>query len=289
MIRSLPLVLLAACAGPVHTIDFEAPAAAAPGLDAPGPIAHEAVISARWAVPLKGLVDLSDPKAAELDNAKHPIVLPVHVLTHPTAGVFVVDTGVPRGESPARGVVASFAKDMEPVEALGDILDRQAAPLAGVLLTHNHMDHVLGLVDVPAAVPVYAGSGEESPSNATGRVMFPTFRRALGERPLTTWDFDGPDAVELDGVRAIDVLGDGSLYALDARGHTRGSTAYLARTAEGPVLFSGDCSHTRWGWEHGVTPGTYTADHEANAASLDALKALAEAHPTMRVEVGHEE
>lgn len=285
MSRVVPALLLAACGGHVRTVTFSAPEAAR---TAPATLHHEAVVSARWAVPLKGLLDLSDPAAAALENERHPIVLPVHVLVHPTAGVFVVDTGVPQARSPARGLMALFGKDIEPVEPLADILARQEAPLAGVLLTHGHMDHVLGLVDVPAGVPVHAGKGEEAPAGFGGRLMFPTFRRALGDRPLTVWDFDAGGTIDLHGVRALDVLGDGSLYALEAAGHTPGSTAYLARTTDGPVLFTGDCSHTRWGWDHGVAPGTYTVDAAANVASLGALRALAERWPGLRVEVGHE-
>lgn len=281
-------LLFAACGGSLHTAAFDPPAAGAADLDAPGPVAHEAVLSARWAVPRQGLIDLTDPRAADLEKGDMPIVLPVHVLTHPTAGVFIVDTGVPRGDSPARGLVGVFLKEIEPVEPLAAILERQASPLAGVLLTHNHADHVLGLVDVPAGVPVYVGEGDQAPANMTGRLMFPTFTRALGERELTLWDFDAPQAIELDGIRALDIVGDGSIYALQATGHTPGSTAYLARTPDGPVLFTGDCSHTRWGWEHGVPPGTYTVDHDANAASLEALIDLAAAHPGMTVHVGHE-
>lgn len=285
MFRFAPLVL-AACAGPIQTIPFDAPAPADVDWSVPGPITHEAVVSARWAVPLSGLVDLDDPRAAELVDEEHPIVLPVHVLVHPS-GTYVVDTGVPAAESPVRGVMAMFAKDMQPVEPLADIVGRQPEPLAGVLLTHGHLDHVLGLVDVPDA-PVHAGAGEESPANFNGRLMFGTFRRALGDRPLTTWDFDGPDVVDVFGVPAIDVLGDGSLFALDAPGHTPGSTAYLARTVDGPVLLTGDCSHTWWGWEHDVAPGTYTVDHEANVHSLAALRHLAASLPGITVYVGHE-
>jgi len=288
MVRTLTVaLLLTGCGGSVRHVAHVPPAAAPVDLDAPGTITHEAVVSARWTVPTAGLIDLSDPAAAELANDPHPIVLPVHVLTHPTAGTFIVDTGFPANELPARGLVRSFLSDIEPVEPLADILARVDGELAGVLLTHNHADHVLGLVDVPDGVPVYAGAGEERPVGFSGRVMFPTFARALGDRPLSLFAFDGPQVVDLDGVRAIDLLGDGSLYALEAAGHTPGSTAYLARTADGPVLFTGDCSHTRWGWDHGVTPGTYTHDHGANAESLAKLMALSEAHG-MQVEVGHE-
>ena len=58
--------------------------------------------------------------------------------------------------------------------------------------------------------------------------------------------------------------------------------------ALGPILLTGDTCHTRWGWEHAVTPGTYTADTRSNRDSLDRLRALAEVVPSMQIFVGHE-
>lgn len=278
----------AACAGPVPHQPVAAPKPAPVDLDAPGLIRHEAVLSARWSVPRSGLIDLTDPKAAHLEDGEVPIALPVHVLVHPERGTWVIDTGVPEGELPVRGPMAWFADGIETVEPLGHIVARQDAPLAGVLLTHNHLDHVLGLPDVPADVPVHVGLGDHHATGTNRAFMFPTFKRNMEGHTLRTFDFEGPNVLDLEGIPAIDVFGDGQLYALDAHGHTPGSTAYLARTPDGPVLFTGDCSHTRWGWDHGVTPGTYTEDHEENAESLEALRALAARHPGMRVEVGHE-
>ena len=289
MTRSLALcALMTACTTHVDTVPMHAPApASAISLSTPGPITHEAVVSATWSVPNKGLIDLDDPRAAGIDNVDRPVVLPVHVLTHPEHGVFVVDTGMPAGDTTARGFVASFLKGIEVREPLADIVARQSAPLAGVFLTHVHADHVLGLPDVPADIPVYAGPGEEQAHSMNGRLMYPTFARGLGERPLTLWPFeDAPALGPID--HAVDIFGDGSVYALSVPGHTEGSTAYLARTVDGPVLFTGDCSHTRWGWDNGVTPGTYTEDHDANRESLDALLALVADHPETTVYVGHE-
>lgn len=282
------LVFLSACSAPLRTAIYSAPEAADVELSEPGSVSHEPVTSARWAVPLAGLVDLKDPRAESLKKERHPIVLPVHVLVHPTRGVFVVDTGVPRAKSPARGIIAMYSRSIEVVEPLADILARQEAPLAGVLLTHTHLDHILGLVDVPREIPVYVGDGDQRPAKSSDRLAFPTLRRALGDRELELWDFDGPGSIVIGKTRGIDIFGDGSVYAIDASGHTPGSTAYLARTASGPVLLTGDCSHTRWGWDHGVPPGKYTVDHERNAESLDALREIAAGLPGVTVYVGHE-
>lgn len=280
------LFALTACLRSVPTQAAPLHPATSIDLEAPGPLRHEAVVSATWAVPLSGLLDLDDPRTEGMKDERYPIVLPVHVLAHPTAGTFVIDSGVPRGDLPVSGLIARFVRDLVPVETLASILERQAAPLAGVLLTHAHVDHVLGLPDVDAGIPIYAGPGEEVPHGMNGALTFGTFQRSLGDRTLTSWDFD--QATSIEGIPALDVIGDGSLWALHVPGHTPGSTAYLARTVDGPVLFTGDCSHTRWGWDHDVPPGSYTFDHQGNVASLAALRALAAAHPSMRVEVGHE-
>ena len=288
---ALPLMLAALTACTVPSV----PTSVLPGTsgtlsDAPGVIRHEAVLSARWAVPLKGLVNLDDPAAAALSNGPVPIALPVHVFEHPTHGLFVVDTGITRdraegGHGAAKGGLRVFLNNVEPVEPLAAIVERQGKSLAGVWFTHLHSDHVLGLPDVDLSVPLMAGPGELESHAGTNALMRRTYRELFRGRSLHTWAFDGtPDVGPLD---AIDIFGDGSALALHVPGHTPGSTAYLVNTTDGRVLITGDCSHTSWGWEHGVTPGTYTEDHAQNQVSLDALRGLADTYG-WTVYMGHE-
>jgi glyoxylase-like metal-dependent hydrolase (beta-lactamase superfamily II) len=89
-----------------------------------------------------------------------------------------------------------------------------------------------------------------------------------------------------DGV--LDVFGDGSFWALYVPGHTKGSTAFLARTTQGPVLMTGDACHTKWGWDNGVEPGTFSDDKKASAESLARLRTLVERHPKIEVRLGHQ-
>jgi N-acyl homoserine lactone hydrolase len=295
-VRMIPMVgWLVGCAVHVAEVQSALPAVAPEGWDAlvdePGPILLETRVSARWQVPLRGLVDLKDPRAAELEGGPHPIVLPVTLLHHPERGLWVVDTGIDGalaadGRGPLRGLVRPFLRQLEPVEPLGEMLSRYDAPLVGVLLTHTHLDHVLGLPDVPEGTRIYAGPGELRGRGVQMAVMRPTYRQLL--QGVTLQVLSPTDAVPLGAFQGWDLLGDGSLWALATPGHTPGSLAFLARTPEGPVLMVGDNSHTLWGWEHGVPPGTYTEDAEGNTVSLDRLRALADAHPTMRVLVGHE-
>lgn len=54
------------------------------------------------------------------------------------------------------------------------------------------------------------------------------------------------------------------------------------------MLFTGDSCHTRWGWEHQVEPGEFTADHAQNRDSLGQLASVATALPGLTVMTGHE-
>jgi glyoxylase-like metal-dependent hydrolase (beta-lactamase superfamily II) len=269
-------------------------------LSTPGPVVLESVDSAQWSVPLSGLLNLNHPtaKAAHLEDKAEPIVVPVHVLRHPDHGTFIIDTGVEEGlktpsQSAVRGVVNTFfdlEKTMHVERSLKTVLAAESAPLAGVFLTHIHLDHVMGLPDVPRGTPIYAGPGETSPTSLENALVASAYDRLFeGQAPLQEWRFDVAAADNAAGFKGIvDIFGDGSVFALWVPGHTPGSTAYLVRSTTGPVLLTGDASHTRWGWDHDVEPGTYTADAVAGRHSFDALRAFAAAHTDIEVRVGHQ-
>jgi glyoxylase-like metal-dependent hydrolase (beta-lactamase superfamily II) len=266
-------------------------------VDVPGPVTVESVVGADWAVPRSGLINLDHPKAKEahLTDGPEPIVVMFHAVRHPTRGLFLVDTGVERAlrddpeHAAMHGLVAHLAhvEDIKVRTDTASWIAAQKEPVKGVFLTHLHTDHVSGMRDVPANAVVYTGPGESSE-----RGMLNVFVRGItddalaGKGPLQEWPFAPDPAGEFDGV--VDVFGDGTFWAVHVPGHTAGSTAYLARTPGGPVLLTGDASHTAWGWEHGVEPGTYSADQKKSADSLARLEAFVAKHPGIDVRLGHQ-
>jgi N-acyl homoserine lactone hydrolase len=266
-------------------------------VDRPGPIEVETVSAAHWQVPLEGMLNLDHPKAraAGLTSNEQPIDIYFHALRHPTRGLFIVDTGVERAfvtdkeHALVRGPMAKLAKlDTVRIEVdLKSWLERQPQPLAGVFMTHLHLDHILGMRDVPGSTPVFTGPGEARDHGFMNLFTRPITDRAFeGRAPLAEWQFQPDPSRRFRGV--LDVFGDGSLWALHVPGHTPGSTAYLARTPRGPVLMVGDASHTAWGWDHGVEPGTFSSDLEASAESLAALESFVKRHPSVDVRLGHQ-
>jgi N-acyl homoserine lactone hydrolase len=303
-LHALALPLLASCAAtthlavPAHLGTPSSLAALEAVIDQPGPLEVETLVAADWQVPLSGLLNLEDPAArgAELKDHDEPIQIFLHVLHHPTRGLFLIDSGVEsafvhdRSHTAVRGVVASVAGlDKLVVEVdTKSWLERQHEPVRGVFLTHLHLDHLMGLPDVARGTPLYAGPGEAEATSFQNLLVAPTTDQQLaGHVPLAEWQFGS--GAELDGIAGvIDIFGDGSLWALWVPGHTPGSTAYVARSPSGPVLFTGDACHTVWGWQHAVEPGSFSSDQPRSRRSLLALLQLSQRHPRLDVRLGHQ-
>jgi N-acyl homoserine lactone hydrolase len=296
-------LLLAGCAVSTHAVQPSAlgvvrsSAELLAVIDQPGPVVLESVASCEWEVDRGGMINLDHPRAREagLVDGPEPIEVFFHVVRHPTRGTFIVDTGVEtalrdRPDSAAvRGLVAAFMKreKMKFLEPLGEWIAKQSQPISGVLLTHLHLDHVTGLADVPAGTPVYSGPGETSATAFLHLFVQASTDRALEGKPaINEWAYAADQTGRFSGV--IDIFGDGSVWAIWVPGHTPGSTAYLVRTVNGPVLLTGDASHTRWGWDHDVEPGSFSADASRSAVSFKQLRALVAEHPGIAVRLGHQ-
>lgn len=264
-------------------------------LATPGPVRVETLTSADWQVDRSGLINLDHERARHLHEGPEAIQIYFHVLDHPQRGLFMVDTGVARAilnpdDSPLSWPVTA-AMNMEALEVhttTADWLQAQEQPLRAVFVTHLHLDHIMGLPDIPHDVPLYTG-----PHEAGDRAFMHMFvqgtndRLLAGRAPLRTWKFSREQ--QPGDLAAVDVLGDASVFALHVPGHTPGSTAFVVRTPDGPALLVGDACHTRFGWDNDVEPGTFSRDQQQSAASLKALRNLAKRHPTMRVRLGHQE
>ena len=121
-------------------------------IDEPGPIEVETVRAARWSVPRSGLINLDDPRAraAGLRDGPEPIEVYFHALRHPQRGQLIFDTGIERAfvAEPERAAVRGWVRSAAGVDTMLVEVDlaswlAQRPPIAGVVLSHLHLDHVL--------------------------------------------------------------------------------------------------------------------------------------------------
>ena len=258
-------------------------------LESPKPVTVERIVAANWQVPLAGLLNLQHEraKAAQLKDRIEPIKVFSFLLRHPKHGVFMIDTGVAQAfkVNPRQFDVPSFVEPMLGLDALEivqpteQILAKLAQPLAGVFMTHLHLDHISGLADIPKNVPVYVGINEASSTywmNAATQAVVDNL--LAGRAPLLEWRAE-----------IVDIFGDGSVFAWHLPGHTPGSTAYLVNSEQGAQLIVGDIAHTRWGWDNSVEPGDFSQDKQRNRASLLILKDFINKHHNVTVHLGHQD
>ena len=303
LVAAASFTSLAGCSATTHdtTLATFPPVTAAASIESlveqPGPVTVRTVTSAEWEVPRSGLINLENPEAkkAGLTDGSEPIKLFVHVVHHPTRGTYVIDTGVERAFTADRdhALIHGFFAHAAHTEKLvvhtdmEAILASEPAPIQGVFLTHLHLDHVLGMRNLPAATPVYVGAGDAEDTSLMNVLERGVYDDALdGKGPLREVHFAADPDRQFEGV--LDVFGDGSLWAISVPGHTPGSTAFLARTPAGPVLLTGDACHSAWGWDHGVEPGTFSDDIAKSAESLARLERFVRRHPRIDVRLGHQ-
>ena len=139
--------------------------------------------------------------------------------------------------------------------------------LTKLVLTHLHWDHVGGLGQIPASVPVViqrrewqAGHDE----NAVGRNFFLPRDYAGSERELILVDGD------------TDLLGDGSIELLLTPGHTPGHQSVRI----GDLVLGIDVAHFASGFDDHRFP-VFADDHEEQKRSAERLRALRDAGGTV--------
>ncbi len=184
------------------------------------------------------------------------------VIEHPTAGLVVFDTGIAQRArtEPEHYVGWLGAKlGMLDVPAGAGLAEQMRAagldPLGvtKVVLSHLHFDHTGAIPDFPNATIIVAANEKNWVLTGLSKMDFVDVDPLMKIGQWQTIDFQNEKPLATL-FAAHDLLGDGSLLAVDLSGHTPGSTGLIIKTADAPVLLTGDAAWTAQSWKWPAMP-----------------------------------
>jgi glyoxylase-like metal-dependent hydrolase (beta-lactamase superfamily II) len=259
----------------------------------PAPMAIETLVTGFIDMNRCDNLDQSNPAAASC-RSPEPLADLVHLVRHPRLGVYLIDSGFAArfAESPPYGnysIAMELFNRMLGVrngqrahQSAAEILRERHLHPNAVFFTHLHPDHTSGAADLPVDVDYVFGRQE---AGFLARVAVGS--HFSGKPRLRTLDYAGVPPMPPLGP-AVDLLGDGSLWAISTPGHTPDHTSYLVNGTP-PTLLAGDASHFAWAFEQDVAPRAWTSGDQARAVeSLSQLRGFAARYPQVRIVFGHE-
>jgi glyoxylase-like metal-dependent hydrolase (beta-lactamase superfamily II) len=239
-------------------------------------------------------LDPNNPKIRSCPHGDSPLPVLVHLLHHDRYGDFLIDTGFggsfsinpPYGNYSDPMQLLNWASGIknrqQPGQNIAAHLKRPEVRLNAVFFTHLHPDHTAGAVELPQNIDYVFGKAEN----------WFLARAFIGDhfankKNLRTIDFTNVKDMPPLG-SAIDIFGDGSLWAVSTPGHTRDHISYVVNAKSGPVLLAGDASQFRWAFENNVAPrGLNRADTTLAQRSLEQLFAFSTTYPKVKIIFGH--
>lgn len=222
---------------------------------------------------------------------------PVFLVEHPSAGLVLVDTGMPAGvvHDPkaalgrfAAQLYAVRAKPEEPLSARLRALGIERGDIGTVVMTHLHFDHAGGLADVENAVVVVAKEEWRSAHQGKGLARGYIKRQFDQAHDYRLVDYDLPmiNSFATFG-RSFDLFGDGSVVLVSTPGHTSGHQSVVLRLAGREALICGDAVYDRRSLEQGSEP-LVLADAHNYRRSVREIRAYAQMTPSALVVPGHD-
>lgn len=184
------------------------------------------------------------------------------VIEHPTEGLVVFDTGLaPRARTEPEhyvGWLGAKLSMLDVPEGAGLVAQMRSAgfdpaDVTRVVISHVHFDHTGAIPDFPNAAVVISAAEKSWVEHGVSPMDFvdPDPLAGIAGWQAVDYETEKPLAT-LSG--AHDLLGDGSLLAVDLSGHTPGSQGLVVRTAEAPLLLTGDAAWTEKSWRWPARP-----------------------------------
>jgi len=239
-------------------------------------------------------LDPASARQTDCDHVPRDLAVLVHWVHHPRFGDLLIDAGFddsfakhpPYGNYTEAMRLFNFVNGVTNRQEPGMDLSAQLARLnvrpKAVFFTHLHPDHTGG---VPALGPQTEFVFGKAEASFLARAA--VANHFSGKSKFSSIDLSAAPAMAPLGP-SVDLLGDGSFWAISAPGHTDDDIAYLINGPT-PVLLTGDASHFAWAFKTGVAPRGWNKGGTARGyVSLEQLQAFAKAYPSLKLIYGHQ-
>ena len=260
-------------------------------LSHPQPITIRTYSTGIMQTTLSAIMNLEHKEAQDIKDASIEIPVNVGIIQHQEFGAYLIDAGLdksyvhnPHGTIRGLMVKSYLGKgSQEPNTHIAAILNQESIQLEGVFLTHLHQDHTAGIVDLPKDIPYVAGKNERY-------INFRFFMQSVHLAGIDAlYEIDFAEGIDLPPLgKAVDIFGDGSLWAISSSGHSAGHVIFLINGIDEQVLFTGDACNDHYQFETGIGPGYYSSDLEGGQEVLERIILFKERYPKVKLVYGHD-
>lgn len=223
---------------------------------------------------------------------------PVFLVRHPSAGAFLVDTGLHPsvGSKPAENLGTLLARASRPRLDPGAELPAQlrargvdAKAIRLVVMTHMHFDHASGVSELGGATFVLSDAEWEAAAHGT-RPLLNGYRHAhynyAFDYRTVSYDSDSISSYASFG-RTFDLFGDGSVRLASTPGHSAGHQSVICRLADRDFVIGGDAVYTV-GQLEGAPEPPRPHDLHNWRRSMRELAMFARQYPQAVITAGHD-
>ncbi len=235
----------------------------------------------------RGTLNPDHPRAGDIQKEELEVPILAYWVHHEGKGDFLLDAGLDASYilDPHGGLEGSAVDEFKlgEHENISYHIRNNNIKLKTAFLSHLHADHAAGIRELPKDIPYVVSKGEY---DAYQPEVNGNFLEGLEE----LYEIDFSQATELTPLSPIvDLLGDGSLWAISTPGHTQGHISFLVNGMEMPILLAMDAAFIHENLERGVAPSDYTWDVEMAQDTLDKVIEFLREYPQVRVGAGHED
>ncbi len=234
----------------------------------------------------KGTLNPEHPLAQNMKDEEVEVPIFAYWIQHEEQGDYLLDAGLDKSYhlDPYGGIKNPLADQFiqKKDQNIKFHLEKKRIQLKAVFLSHSHPDHIAGIRELPKNIPYIIGKCE---FNEYTLEDYGNFLKNL--KILYEIDFSKIDEIPPLGP-SVDLLGDGSLWAIFTPGHTPGHISFLVNGFNGPIFLTMDACFIHENIEKKIAPSSYTWNIKLAQKTLEKIIKFLKKYPQVKVHCGHE-